>query len=94
MVYHQRGFLRVTGWCRVEFEGNSLYPSSEAMTGRREKEAVWLTFGWPVSKETLALNGAYVAVEGRFNIHHTRYDGAFAGAIEDIRRIERVSPKR
>jgi hypothetical protein len=91
MVYHQRGVLRFTGWCRIEFEGNSLYPSPETMSSRRDKEALWLNLGWPVSKELLALNGEHVVVEGRFNMHNKGHFGAYLGAIEDIRRIEAPS---
>jgi hypothetical protein len=71
LVYHQRGFVRVSGWCRIEFEGNSLYHSRDAGTGWINDRAIWLGLGWPVSDKILALDGEHVTVEGRFNTHNT-----------------------
>jgi hypothetical protein len=92
LIYHQRGFVRVSGWCRIEFEGNSLYRSRDARTGWSADRAVWLDLGWPVSDEIRALDAEHVTVEGRFNTHNRGHEGMYAGAIEDIRRIERSPP--
>jgi hypothetical protein len=92
LIYHQRGLIRVSGWCRVEFEHNALYVSRNAAARRSTREAVWLTLGWPVSKEIQALDGEHVTVEGRFDANNRGHFRAFFAALEDIRRIERSSP--
>jgi hypothetical protein len=40
----------------------------------------------------LALDGEHVTVEGRFNVHNQGHQGTFAGALEEIRRMERSPP--
>src|SRR5262245_34701806 len=44
----RRTLVRVSGWCRIEFEGNALYPTRAAWEGRDGKRALWLQLGWPV----------------------------------------------
>ena len=84
-----RGTLvRVSGWCRIEFEGNALYPTRAAWESRDSNRAVWLQLGWPVSPEIRALDGARVVVEGRFIPDDHGHLAAFAGSLEEIQRIE------
>jgi hypothetical protein len=89
---YTRGPLRVAGWCRIEFEGNALYSTKEALERGTEKGAIWLALGWPVSPDTRELDGTPIIVEGRFNINTKGHGGAFAGALEDIQRITRSTP--
>ena len=90
---HNRALVRVTGWCRVEFEGNSLFVTREGYEQRKHNQGVWLNLGWPVSADVLALNGQWVVVEGRFFADDTGPYG-FAGMILEIQRIEMVDTTR
>lgn len=78
--------VRLTGWCRIEFEDTALYETRDAWKNRNSV-AIWLKVGWPVSKELLALNGRRVSVEGRFDADAHGHMGGFAGTIEDIHEI-------
>jgi hypothetical protein len=91
---YERRKVTVAGWARVEFEGNAIYPTEESMKRRTAQNAIWLQLGWPVSAPIRELDGAHIIVEGRFNSHHKGHFGMFAGALEDIRRIERSDPSR
>lgn len=90
---HNRALIRVTGWCRVEFEGNSLFVTREGYEQRKHDQGVWLNLGWPVSADVLALNGQRVVVEGRFFAEDTG-PYPFAGMILEIQRIEMVDTTR
>jgi hypothetical protein len=91
---YERRKVTVAGWARVEFEGNAIYPTKESMKRRTAQNAIWLQLGWPVSAAIRELDGAHIIVEGRFNSHHKGHFGRFAGALEDIRRIERSDSSR
>jgi hypothetical protein len=84
----RRTLVRVSGWSRVEFEGNALYPTREAWERRDGNGAVWLELGWPVSPEIRALDGAHVVVEGRFVPDNHGHLAAFGGTLQEIQRIE------
>ena len=83
-----RVLVHVTGICRVEFEGNALYPSRESFDLRDNSHALWLNLGWPVSKDVLALNGRQVVVDARFDVSTRGHMGAFAGTLTDIQKID------
>lgn len=80
--------VRLTGWCRVEFEGTALYATRGAFEGRDASNALWLTLGWPASPEMLALDGQKVVVEGRLNGSLRGHLNAFRASLLDIQRIE------
>jgi hypothetical protein len=86
----RRTLVRVSGWCRIEFEGDALYPTRAAWETRDTKRAVWLQLGWPVSPEIRALDGARVVVEGRFVPDDHGHLDAFAGSVEEIQKIDAV----
>jgi hypothetical protein len=86
--YDQR-LVTVAGWARVEFEGNAIYSTKQDMERGRARTGIWLTLGWPVSADIRKLDGARIIVEGRFNRHNKGHLSSFAGALEEIRRIER-----
>lgn len=81
--YHG-ALIRVTGWSRLEFEGNAIYLSAEDFTNRTNGRAVWLSLGWPVEAEVRAMDGKRVVAEGRFSVIHKGHDGAFVGSLEDV----------
>jgi hypothetical protein len=83
-----RALVRVTGICRVEFEGNALYPSKESFDKRDDSHALWLNLGWPVSKEILALDGQQVVVDAKFDASTRGHLGVFAGTLTDIQTID------
>lgn len=82
--------VRLTGWCRVEFEGNALYATEAAFKERDVSKALWLPLGWPVAPKTLALDGREVIVQGRVG----RFLGpanSFRAALSDIQTIQAVA---
>lgn len=89
--YH-RTVMRVSGWCRIEFEGNALYTDQESWGRRNTKKAVWLNLGWPVNDDIRKLDGKYVVVEGLFDANLKGHEGGFAGTIVDIHQISPGKP--
>lgn len=83
--------VRVKGFARIEFEGNSLYSDLAAYNSRTWREAIWLQIGWPVPQAIEQLNGREVIVEGTFDASSKGHDGAFVGAIVGV---DRLSPAR
>lgn len=81
--------VRVTAVARIEFEGNALYASRDALARQDATKAVWLAVDWPVSAEIRALDGHSIVVEGRFVTTVTGHFGAYRGAVVDITRCER-----
>jgi hypothetical protein len=82
--------IQVSGWCRVEFEGNALYVDKEAFERRISDRAVWLNLGWPVTDRIRALNGTYVVVEGLFDARHKGHEALFRGTVVEVSRIEQT----
>jgi hypothetical protein len=81
--------LRVRGVCQLQFEGNTLWVSSESRSAGRLDQAFWLDVGWPVSDTLAAFNGHEVLVETRFDANRTGHMGCCRGTLTDIRAIWR-----
>jgi len=88
---YSRKRVQLTGYARIEFEGNALYMNLRSCETREASKAVWLTLGWPLPESLLAHDGQHVVVEGVFNPDNRGHFGLFAGALEDIGRIEPVA---
>jgi hypothetical protein len=82
--------IQVSGWCRVEFEGNALYADKAAFERRVTDRAVWLNLGWPVTDRILALNGTHVVVEGLFDARRKGHEALFRGTVVEVSRIEQT----
>ena len=77
--------VRLTGYCRIEFEGNAIYPSEADYRARRLDRAVWLSIGWPVdAASTAACDQRRVIVDGTYNADHKGHYGMYQGSLEDV----------
>ena len=84
----QRARIRVKGICRIEFEGNALYVDRPSFAQRNSRQALWLDLGWPVRLGGTDLTGRLVQVEGVFDGTRKGSEGAFAGTLIQIEKIE------
>ncbi len=82
--------VRVKGVARIEFEGTAVYSELKAYESRQMRDAIWLTIGWPVSADTLQLNGREIVVEGVFDASQKGHYGAYAGALVDVGTLTKV----
>jgi hypothetical protein len=72
--------IKLTGWCRLEFEGTALYATQEAYDTRDVRNALWLQVGWPPPPELSAADGQLVTVTGVVRAYQGRF--AFPAALE------------
>lgn len=92
-AYHGR-LVRVAGYCRVEFEGNSLYVDRPGVDTYGGSKAMWLDLGWPVADDIRALSGQYVVVEATVDALSKGHFGAYRGTLARVRRIEATTIAR
>jgi hypothetical protein len=85
--YHGK-FVRVIGFCRLEFEGDALYLHREDFEQGITKNAVWLDVGRSISMSSRDLSDGYVLVEGVFNAEDKGHMDLFSGCLREIKRIE------
>jgi hypothetical protein len=85
--------VRVVGFCRLEFEGNTLYLHREDFDRGIAKNAVWLRVGWPVPESRRPLSDEYVLVEATFDAEGKGHMRSFSGELIDITRMERWPPR-
>jgi hypothetical protein len=90
--FHRKA-VRVTGFCRLEFEGNALYLHREDFERGIAKNAVWLRLGWPVPESRRSLSDEYVLVEATFDADARGHFDLFSGELIDITRMERWPPR-
>ena len=87
-------FVRVAGYCRIEFEGNGLYVDAEAMRSTYGgAKSMWLDVGWPPSERVRSLNGKFVVVDATVDAHSQGHEGAYRGALR-VTRIEETTVAR
>jgi len=90
--YHGE-LVRVIGFCRLEFEGNALYPHREDFERGIAKNAVCLSVGWPVPEPRRQLSDGCVLVEGTFDGEARGHRRAFSGELRNISRMGRWPPR-
>ena len=90
--------VRVTGFVKLEFEGNAIYVHQDDFERHVFKNALWIDVSPAMQKHQADLDERYVLVEGVFNAQMKGHMGVFAGSIQrismfDVRRF-RGEPSR
>ncbi|HKS67676.1 MAG TPA: hypothetical protein VJR26_10595 [Candidatus Acidoferrales bacterium] len=85
--------IRVTGFLRLEFEGNELYLHRDDYVHSVYKNGLWLELSRDESAKNMRLDQDYVTVIGVFDSRDQGHNGLTSGAIVKIQRIE-LSPRR
>jgi hypothetical protein len=81
--------VRVTGFLRLEEEGNALYLHREDYEMRLMKNGVWIDSPRDMTKaQADAVNNHYAICEGVFRSKWKGYGGMFSGEINHITRLE------
>jgi hypothetical protein len=75
--------IQVSGFLRLEFEGNALYLHEEDYRHHLFKNGVWVDLA-----QSDSVNMHYVLIEGVFTATHHGHLGLFGGSIEKITRVE------
>jgi len=78
--------VRITGYVKLEFEGNSIYLSESDADNWITKNGLWLD-GVDVTTYP-KYNKKYCLIEGTFNSNNKGHMGLWSGAIENIKRFE------
>lgn len=73
-------YVRVIGFYRHEFEGNSLYLHREDFEQSLTKNGLWMD-------GKAEHNMTYIVVEGRFNSKRSGHEGMWSGEISAVTRI-------
>lgn len=85
--------IRVTGFLRLEFEGNELYLHKDDYIHSVYKNGLWLELSRDESAKNMRLDQNYVTVIGVFDSRDQGHNGLASGAIVKIQHIE-LSPRR
>ena len=99
---HHGMTVRITGFVRIEFEGNALYLHQEDDAQGLTDNGIWLDVPEALRRNAAAVNGKYGIVEGVFDAKHQGHMGLWSGTIRKITRMDvwsdpakpRLSPKR
>ena len=85
--------VRVTGYLKIEFEGDAVYFHKEDEINRICKNGLWLDLS-NCDKESLkAANESYAIIEGVFHSDDLGHTDLFSGAIKSIKRVYPLSDK-
>ena len=78
----------VTGFARIEFEGNGLFFHKDDLDYGLVKNALWLVVPRGTESGWEKVSGGYALVEGTFSAQNTGHMGMYSGAIKDITRFQ------
>jgi hypothetical protein len=78
----------ITGFLRLEFEGDALYLHREDSEHVLTKNAIWVIATADMNKNRDRLDGTYVILEGTFNAKRHGHMGLYSGEIGNIKRAE------
>ena len=81
------------GFIHFEFEGNSIYLSRDDYKYGIYKNGLWLSIPKSDISQYRNINDTFALVEGTFNAGFKGHLGYSNGAIENIRRIERLKSR-
>jgi hypothetical protein len=85
--------VRVTGFLRLEEEGNALYLHREDYEMGLMKNGVWIDSPRGMTKaQADVVNNHYAICEGIFRAKWKGYGGLFSGEINRITRLEQWPP--
>jgi hypothetical protein len=79
--------IRVTGFLRLEPEGNALYLSRDDFNKSAARHALWLDLTNAQLRSLSKLNNGRVIVEGTFSTNYMGHGGRWAGALRQVVRI-------
>lgn len=84
--------VRVIGYVRLEFEGDSIYLHKEDSQRRIAKNGLWLDIDGRADQKA-RVNNRYAIVEGVFSMDEKGHFGMWSGSIKNINRLDPWSPK-
>lgn len=80
--------VRIIGYVRLEFEGNSVYLSKEDERSMIFKNGLWLDVPEHIRTNSTHYDQKICLIEGMFNPRDHGHMGLWSGAIENISRFE------
>jgi hypothetical protein len=80
--------VRIIGFARLEFEGDSIYLHREDYEHGITKNGLWMDVPNDMRKRDTEFDQKYILIEGRFNAKFTGHMGMWSGSIEKISRFE------
>lgn len=83
--------VRLIGYVRLEFEGDSIYLHRDDARQRNFKNGLWLDVEMPQKRRT-SINNRYALVEGVFSMEERGHMGMWSGAIKSVSRLEPWRP--
>lgn len=76
--------VRTTGFLRLEFEANALYPTRDDFNNTVMQHAVWLDLTNAQLRRLSKLNNGHVVVEGVFSAQYKGHGGKWPGALRQV----------
>ncbi len=83
--------VRLIGYVRLEFEGDSIYLHRDDARQRNFKNGLWLDVEVP-QKRRPTINNRYALVEGVFSMEERGHMGLWSGTIKNVTRLEPWRP--
>lgn len=80
--------VRVIGFVRLEFEGNSIYLHQDDYKHGITKNGLWIDVTDDIHKKQKDYDQKYVLLEGTFNAKETGHMGLWSGGIQKITRCQ------
>jgi len=78
--------IRVIGFLRLEFEGNTLYLHREDYENAISGNGIWVDVSTEMAKQEDSLNMHYVLLQGIFSANDRGHMSLWSGSIKKIRR--------
>jgi hypothetical protein len=76
--------VRTTGFLRLEFEANALYPTRDDFNNAAMEHAVWLDLSNAQLRRLGKLNNGHVVVEGEFSVQYKGHGGKWLGVLRHV----------
>jgi hypothetical protein len=89
---YQNQLVMVTGFCRIEFEGNAVYLHQDDYTYGNTKNGLWLSIN--PQKVGVKFEKGHCLVVGRFDAKNQGHMGLFSGSLNNISRLEPWPPEQ
>ena len=80
--------VRVIGFVRLEFEGNSIYLHQDDSTHDITKNGLWIDATEEMRTNKADFDQKYVLLEGTFSAKETGHMGLWSGSIQRIARCQ------
>jgi len=78
--------VRVSGFVKLEFEGNAIYLHEDDYKHAILKDGLWIDVTEDMRKHEAELDQKYLLIEGTFDATDTGHMGLFSGSIKKITR--------